>query len=208
MNVSAGAGAPATETREVARMSTVEARTIEGVELPPAGTYTFDPAHTTVEFIGKHMFTKTRGRFTKAEGTIVIGETPETSSVAVTIDAASIQSNSEQRDGHLVSADFLNVERWPNVTFRSTGFRHTGGTNFELDGELTIKDITNPITLKGRYLGTGTNPFGKVSAGFTATASFEREDYDMTWNMALEAGGWLVGKTVTVEVEVEAIKED
>lgn len=189
-------------------MSTTELRTIAGIELPPAGSYTFDPAHTTVEFIGKHMFTKTRGRFTKAEGTIVIGETPEASSVEATIDAASIQSNSEQRDGHLVSPDFLNVEKWPTVTFKSTGFRHTGDATFELDGDLTIKDITNPITLKGEYLGTGVDPYGKVSAGFTASGQFEREDYDMTWNMALEAGGWLVGKTVTVEVEVEAIKED
>jgi polyisoprenoid-binding protein YceI len=189
-------------------MSTTEARTIAGVELPPAGTYTFDPAHTTVEFIGKHMFTKTRGRFTQAEGTIVIGETPEASKVDVTIEAASLQSNSEQRDGHLVSGDFLNVEKYPTITFKSTGFRHTGGTSFELDGDLTIKDITNPVTLKGEYLGTGMNPFGKVSAGFTAWTEFEREDWDMTWNMALEAGGWLVGRTVRVEVEVEALKED
>ena len=189
-------------------MSTTETRTLDGIELPPAGTYTFDPAHTTVEFIGKHMFTKTRGRFTKAEGTIVIGEAPEGSSVQATIEAASIQSNSEQRDGHLMSPDFLNVEEWPTITFKSTGFRHTGGRSFELDGELTIKDITNPITLKGEFLGTGNDPFGKVSAGFTATAQFEREDYEMTWNMALETGGWLVGKTVTVEVEVEALKQD
>jgi polyisoprenoid-binding protein YceI len=189
-------------------MSTTEARTIAGVELPPAGTYRFDPAHTTVEFIGKHMFTKTRGRFTEAEGTIVIGESPESSKVDVSIAAASLQSNSEQRDGHLVSGDFLNVEKYPTITFRSTGFRHTGGATFELDGDLTIKDITNPVTLKGEYLGTGMNPFGKVSAGFTAWTEFEREDWDMTWNMALEAGGWLVGRTVRVEVEVEAPKED
>jgi polyisoprenoid-binding protein YceI len=189
-------------------MSTIETDTVQGVELPPAGTYAFDPAHTTVEFIGKHMFTKTRGRFTKAEGTIVIGDTPETSSVQVTIDAASIQSNSEQRDGHLVSPDFLNVEKYPTVTFASTGFRRTGDRTFELDGDLTIRDITNPVTLKGEYLGAGQDPFGKTSVGFSASTTFEREDFDMTWNMALEAGGWLVGKTVTVEVEVEAIKQD
>jgi polyisoprenoid-binding protein YceI len=189
-------------------MSTTEVRTLHGVELPPAGTYVFDPDHTTVEFIGKHMFTKTRGRFTKTMGTIVIGDTPETSSVDVAIEAASLQSNSEQRDGHLVSGDFLNVEEYPTIRFTSKGFRATGGSSFELDGDLTIKDITNPVTLKGEYLGTGTNPFGKVSAGFTASTQFEREDWDMTWNMALEAGGWLVGRTVTVEVEVEALKED
>jgi polyisoprenoid-binding protein YceI len=189
-------------------MSTTEIRTIDGIELPPAGTYTFDPAHTTVEFIGTHMFTKTRGRFTEAEGTIVIGDTPQDSSVEATIQVASLQSNSEQRDGHLLSPDFLNAEKWPTVTFKSTGFRHTGGATFELVGDLTIKDITNPITLKGEFHGNGVDPFGSVSAGFSATARFEREDYDMTWNMALEAGGWLVGKTVTVEVEVEAKRQD
>jgi polyisoprenoid-binding protein YceI len=189
-------------------MSTTEARVIQGVEMPPAGTYTFDPAHTTVEFIGRHMFTKTRGRFTEAEGTIVIGEHPEDASVDVTIEAASLQSNLEQRDGHLKSPDFLNVDGYPTITFKSTGFRHTGGTSFELDGDLTIKDVTNPVTLKGEFLGTGTDPYGKVSAGFSASTSFEREDWDMTWNMALETGGWLVGKTVTVEVEVEALKQD
>jgi polyisoprenoid-binding protein YceI len=189
-------------------MSITEARTLEGIELPPAGTYTFDPAHTTVEFIGTHMFTKTRGRFTEASGTIVIGETPETSSVEATIEAASLQSNVEQRDQHLKSPDFLHVERWPTITFKSTAFRHVGGRAFELDGELTVKDISRAVTLRGEFLGTAVNPFGKVSAGFTASTRFEREDFDMTWNMALEAGGFLVGKTVTVEVEVEALKED
>ena len=189
-------------------MSTTEARTLDGIELPPAGTYTFDPAHTTVEFIGKHMFTKTRGRFTEASGTIVIGKTPDTSSVEATIKADSLQSNQEQRDQHLLSADFLNVEQWPTITFKSTAFRHVGGRAFELDGDLTVKDITRAVTLQGEFLGTAVNPFGKVSAGFTASTRFEREDYDMTWNMALEAGGFLVGKTVTIEVEVEAIRQD
>jgi polyisoprenoid-binding protein YceI len=189
-------------------MSTTEVRTLDGIELPPAGTYAFDPGHTTVEFIGKHMFTKTRGRFTKASGTIAIGETPETSSVEVTIEAGSLQSNLEQRDQHLKSEDFLNVERWPTITFRSTAFRHVGGRSFELHGDLTVKDITRPVTLQGEFLGTAVNPFGKVSAGFTASTRLDREDYDMTWNMALEAGGFLVGKTVEIEVEVEALKED
>jgi polyisoprenoid-binding protein YceI len=188
-------------------MSTTEVRVLDGVEVPPAGTYPFDPGHTTVEFVGKHMFTKTRGRFTKAEGTIVIGERPEDSSVEVTIEAASLQSNLEQRDGHLKGPDFLNVDAFPTITFRSTAFRHSGGRSFELDGDLTIKDITNPVTLRGEFLGTGVDPFGNVSAGFSASTRIEREDWDMTWNMALEAGGWLVGKTVTVEVEVEAIRE-
>jgi len=138
----------------------------------------------------------------------VIGEDPADSSVEVTIDAASLQSNSEQRDGHLLSPDFLNVEEYPSIAFRSTAFRHGQGRDFGLDGDLTIKDITKPVTLKGEFLGFAENPFGKVSTGFTASTRFERADWDMTWNMALEAGGFLVGKTVTVEVEVEAIRQD
>jgi polyisoprenoid-binding protein YceI len=189
-------------------MSITADRLVNGVELPPAGTYTFDPAHTTVEFIGKHMFTKTRGRFTEAEGTITIAERPEDSSVDVTLKAASLQSNSEMRDGHLAGPDFLNVEAFPEITFVSSSVRLGEGRSFELDGDLTIKDITRPVRLEGRFLGHGTDPFGKVSAGFTAKTSFEREDFDMTWNMALEAGGFLVGKTVTVEIEVEAHRQE
>ncbi len=185
-------------------MSITAERLVNGVEVPPAGTYVFDPAHTTVEFIGKHMFTKTRGRFTEAEGTIVIGGRPEDSSVEVTIKAASLQSNSEMRDGHLLGDDFLHVDAFPEITFVSTALRPGAGREFELDGDLTIKDVTRQVTLRGEFLGFAPDPFGKISAGFTATTSFEREDFDMTWNMALEAGGFLVGKTVTVEIEVEA----
>lgn len=185
-------------------MSITAERLVNGVEMPPAGTYVFDPAHTTVEFTGKHMFTKTRGRFTEAEGTIVIDDRPEDSSVKVTIKAASLQSNSEMRDGHLSGEDFLNVEEYPEITFVSTALRPGADRSFELDGDLTIKDIRRPLTLRGEFLGFAPDPFGKISAGFTASTSFEREDFDMTWNMALEAGGFLVGKTVTVEIEVEA----
>jgi polyisoprenoid-binding protein YceI len=188
-------------------MSTTEKRAVDGIALPPVGTYTFDQAHTTVEFIGRHMFTKTRGRFTQAEGTILIAERPEDSSVEATIVAASIQSNNEQRDGHLKSPDFLNVDEYPSITFKSMGFRHTGESTFALDGELTIKDITKPITLQGEFLGFAPDPFGKISAGFTASTRLEREDWGMSWNMALEAGGFLVGKSVTVEVEIEAHKQ-
>ena len=188
-------------------MSTIETRVLDGIELPPVGTYTFEPSHTTVEFIGKHMFTKTRGRFTEAQGTIEIAERPEESKVDVVIKADSLQSNSEQRDGHLKNPDFLNADEYPEITFKSTAFRHTGGASFELDGDLQIKDITNPVTLKGEFLGSAVNPFETVSAGFTASTQIEREDWDMTWNMALEAGGFLVGKTVTIEVEVEALKQ-
>ena len=129
---------------------TADRRQVNGVELPPAGTYVFDPAHTTVEFIGTHIFTKTRGRFTDSEGSIVIGDRPEESSVDVRIKASSLQSNSDMRDEHLKSPDFLNVEEYPQIRFTSTGIRVGEGSAFELDGDLTIKDITRPVTLTRR----------------------------------------------------------
>ena len=189
-------------------MSVTTERVVNGIEVPPAGTYTFDPAHTTVEFIGTHMFTKTRGRFTEAEGTIVLGEDPADARVDVTITASSLQSNTAQRDEHLKSPDFLDVEAHPEILFRSTAFRPGSGRDFELDGELTIKDVTKPVTLRGAFTGFAVNPFGQTSVGFTASTRFPRAEWDMTWNMALEAGGFLVGKDVTVEVEVEAIRQD
>jgi polyisoprenoid-binding protein YceI len=181
---------------------------LDGIELPPAGTYVFDQVHSAVDFLGTHMFTKTRGRFTAFSGTVVVGGTPEESSVEVTIEAASLRTSLKQRDDHLRSPDFLSVEVFPSIAFRSTAVRHTGGRSFELDGDLTIRDITNPVTLVGKYLGTGTDPSGRISAGFSASTRFEREDWDMTWNAAVETGGFLVGKTVTVEVEVAALRRD
>lgn len=189
-------------------MSITTSRVVNGIEVPPAGTYTFDPAHTTVEFIGTHMFTKTRGRFTDVSGTISIGDDPHDSRVEVTIGAGSLQSNADQRDQHLKSPDFLDVEGYPEITFRSASLRPGTGRDFELDGELTIKEITRPVTLRGEITGFAEDPFGKTSVGFTATTTFARADWDMTWNMALEAGGFLVGKEVTVEIEVEAHRQD
>jgi polyisoprenoid-binding protein YceI len=181
-------------------------REIEGVELPPAGTYELDTAHTSVEFVARHILTKVRGRFTRFSGTIEVAERPEDSRVRVEVETASIQTNTEQRDQHLKSDDFLNVEEWPVMTFRSTAVRHTGGAGFELDGELTIRDVTRPITLEGEYLGTETNPSGKTVLAATARTVLEREDWNVSWNMVLETGGFLVSKKVDLEIEVEAIK--
>jgi polyisoprenoid-binding protein YceI len=182
------------------------AKEIAGVRLPPAGKYELDTAHTAVEFVARHILTKVRGRFRDFAGWIDIAEDPEGSSTEIEIRTASIQTNVEQRDQHLKSDDFLSVERWPVMTFRSTGVRHTGGATFELDGELTIRDVTRPITLKGEYLGTGTSPYGQTVLAATARATLEREDWNVSWNMVLETGGFLVSKRIDLEIEVEAIK--
>lgn len=178
----------------------------QGVKLPPPGNYELDPAHTMVEFVARHIFTRVRGRFTDFSGTIEIAETPEASSVSVEIATASVQTNQEQRDGHLRSADFFDVEKWPAIVFRSTGVRITGEMTFEMDGELNVRDVSRPITLSCEYLGTETNPMGVTVFGATARTTVQREDWDLTWNMVLESGGLLVGKTIDLEIEVEATK--
>jgi polyisoprenoid-binding protein YceI len=179
---------------------------IGGIQLPPAGKYELDIAHTAVEFVARHILTKVRGRFTDFSGSIQIADNPEESSAEVEIKTASIQTNTEQRDQHLKSDDFLNVEKWPVMTFRSTAVRHTGGAGFELDGELTIRDVTRLVTLEGEYLGTETNPSGATVLAATARTVLEREDWNVSWNMVLETGGFLVSKRIDLEIEVEAIK--
>jgi len=179
---------------------------IGGVQLPPAGKYELDIAHTAVEFVARHILTKVRGRFTDFSGWIEIADNPEGSSAEVEIKTASIQTNTERRDEHLKSDDFLNVEKWPLMTFRSTAVRHTGAATFELDGDLTIRDVTRPVTLTGEYLGTETNPYGKTVLAATAKTTLEREDWNVSWNMVLETGGFLVSKSIDLEIEVEAIK--
>ena len=179
---------------------------IDGVQPPAPGKYELDQAHTAVEFIARHILTKVRGRFTEFSGLIDVVEPIEDSSVHVEVKTSSIQTNTEQRDQHLKSDDFLNVERWPVMTFESAAIRHTGEATFELEGDLTIRDVTRRVTLAGEYLGTSTNPGGKTVLAATAKATLAREDWNVSWNMMLETGGFLVSKTVDLEIEVEALK--
>jgi polyisoprenoid-binding protein YceI len=178
----------------------------EGVTAPPTGKWELDPAHTMVEFVARHLLTKVRGRFTDFSGTIEIGEKPEDSSVAVEIQAESIQTNQEMRDNHMKSGDFFEVATYPTLTFRSTGVQLTGGTGFELEGELTVKDVTNPITLTGEFIGWGPDLEGNPILAASARTTIDREEWDLTWNVVAETGGWLVGKRVDIEIEVEARK--
>lgn len=188
---------------------TATARSIEGIELPPAGTWTLDPAHTSVGFIGRHMLTKIRGRFSGFEGRVVVGEGPADSSVEVTIQTATIDSNEEMRDNHLKSEDFLDVERHPTMTFKSTKVRHLGGNELEIVGDLTIKDITHEVVLTAEHLGWGPGMQAGTVMSFSARTDINREDWGMTWNAVVETGGFLVGKKVGIEIEVEAqLQED
>jgi polyisoprenoid-binding protein YceI len=172
------------------------------------GTYTLDPAHTRIGFVARHaMVTKVRGAFNEFEGTATLdGANPASSRVQVTIDAASIDTRNAQRDEHLRSNDFLAMQDYPQITFSSTGVRQTDDTTFEVTGDLTIKGVTNSITIPLTFEGAAKDPFGNLRAGFEGSVAINRKDYGITWNAALETGGVLVGDKIVLEFEVSAIK--
>ncbi|MGA8016887.1 MAG: YceI family protein [Candidatus Dormiibacterota bacterium] len=172
----------------------------------PAGDYVLDPSHTHVGFVGRHlMVSKVRGAFEKAEGRVRVGETLADSSFEVTVDVASVATRDEKRDGHLRSADFFDVERFPQLTFRSTRIEPAADNRYAITGDLTIRDQTHPVTLDVEYLGAQKTPWGTQSAGITASAEIDREQWGLTWNVALESGGWLVSRKIQLEIEAEVV---
>jgi polyisoprenoid-binding protein YceI len=172
----------------------------------PTGTWEIDPSHSTAGFTARHlMVAKVRGRFTSFHGTITVAEDPSGSSVEVTIDTPSIDSRDDNRDVHLKSADFLDVEKWPTMTFASTAVRDAGGGRFDVDGTLTIKGVSRPVTLTGEFIGAQKDPWGGTRAGFEARTEFSRKEFGLEWNVPLDGGGVLVGDKVSVELEVEAV---
>ncbi|NND85268.1 MAG: YceI family protein [Acidimicrobiia bacterium] len=172
--------------------------------LPQTGTWTIDPTHTTIGAVARHLVaSKVRGSFTAFSGTIEVADQLEDSKVSVSIDPSSIDTGVADRDGHLRSADFLNVEEYPEMTFTSTAVRQAG-KGYEIDGDLTMAGVTNPITLELDYLGVLADPWGNPKAMFAATGKLEREQWGLTWNAALESGGLLVSKTFDLEIEAQA----
>jgi polyisoprenoid-binding protein YceI len=187
---------------------TVTIRDFEGVTIPTPGTFALDPAHTRVGFVARHlMVSKVRGSFTSAKGAITVAENPLDSTVEVEIDAASIDTGVADRDGHLRSPDFLNVEVHPVLTFRSTGVLQPKGNEFRLVGDLTIRDVTRPVELDVEFEGVAKSPWGQEVIGFSATTEIDREEFGITWNQALEAGGVVVGKKVKIEISAEAVRQ-
>lgn len=180
-------------------------RAVGGVELPAPGTWTVDAGHTEVGFVGRHfMLTKVRGRFTDVDGTVTIGLRPEDSRVSVRIAMDSVSSGSEERDEHLRSTDFFDAEKFPTASFESTAVVWSGSLG-EITGNLTIKDITHPVTLNVEYLGHARDPWGDDRAVFDAVGRIDREDWTLTWNMPLETGGLLVSKEIDLELHLELI---
>jgi polyisoprenoid-binding protein YceI len=183
-------------------------RTLGGVTVPATGSWRIDPGHTSVEFVGRHfLLTKVRGRFVTVAGSVVIADDPADSTVSVAIDMASVASGSEERDAHLRSADFFDVEQHPTATFESTSvdWRGDRGDRAVVHGALTIVGVTRDVDLDVRFVGGTPDPWGNLRAVFSASAELDREDWGLTWNMPLEAGGLLVSKRIELEIESELI---
>ena len=181
-------------------------RTYDDRQVPAAGAYDIDPAHTAVEFVGRHlMITKVRGRFNDVRGRITIAEEPENSHVEVEIGVASVSTGNDDRDAHLKSGDFFDAEHYPTITFASTAVRARPDNTWEVDGDLTVHDVTRPVQLQVDFDGGGPSPFGDQRIGFSAATDVNREDFGLTYNMVLESGGVLVGKTARIELSVQAV---
>lgn len=179
-------------------------RTVNGKVVPAATEWQIDPAHTLVEFVGRHlMVTKVRGSFSDVSGTITVGADPLDSAVSIAISIMSVSTGSVERDGHILSPDFFDVENHPEMRFVSTGVRANGDA-WILDGDLTIKGVTKPVSLDFEFLGIVDDPWGNSKAGFSASTEINREDWGLNWNVALEAGGVLVSKKITIGIEVQA----
>lgn len=164
-----------------------------------------DPVHSTIGFEVKHMMvSKVRGTFDSYTAEVEADDLADltTASIKFTFDVASINTRDEERDNHLKSADFFDAEKYPTITFQSTSITRDGD-DYLVTGDLTIKDVTRPVTFEVEFNGKGTNPWGVEVYGFEAEAKINREDFGLTWNAALETGGWLVGKEVKIKVDLE-----
>ena len=168
-------------------------------------TFAIDKAHSEALFQVRHLVTKVRGSFTEFDGTIEFDEAqPTKSSVTFTAQAASIDTNNADRDVHLRSDDFFAAEKYPTLTFRSSSISATGGNEYTVNGDLTIRGITKRIALPVSFLGKAKDPWGNEKLGFETEITINRKDFGLTWNAALEAGGFLVGDDVKISISIEA----
>ena len=172
------------------------------------GTYTIDPTHSRIGFVARHaMVTKVRGSFNEFTGTGYLdAENPTASSVELTIQAASIDTRNADRDGHLRSNDFFDMENHPEIRFVSTAVEQVDAEHYRVTGDLTIKGVTKPVTIDLEYTGTAVDPFGNQRVGFEGTTTVNRKDWGISWNAALDTGGMLVSEKVVLEFDVSAIR--
>jgi len=185
-------------------MSDLQVLAIEDV----TGDYQLDPAHSRIGFVARHaMVTKVRGQFRDFEGTLHLDAVdPKRSTADVTIQVASLTSSQDQRDEHLRGADFFDAEQHPTITFRSTQAERVDDDKYRLTGDLTIKGVTRPVTLDVEHTGSAQDPFGNFRTGFEGRAQVNRKDWGLTWNVALETGGFLVSEKITLEIDVAAVR--
>jgi polyisoprenoid-binding protein YceI len=172
-------------------------------------SWKIDSAHTLVEFSVKHMMISTvRGRFNNFSGTLNLDEQhPERSYIEGVVESASVDTREPNRDAHLRSADFFDVEKYPTMKFRSTRIEKVGPDQFKVMGDLTIKKVTRPITFNVTSEGRGKDPYGNLHWGFSAETTLNRKDFDLNWNVALETGGWLVSDQIKINIELEAVQQ-
>ncbi|WP_328719217.1 YceI family protein [Streptomyces sp. NBC_00247] len=172
------------------------------------GTYTIDPAHSSIGFTVRHaMVTNVRGSFGEHEGTLVLnGTDPHHSTASIDVKIASIDTGIADRDGHLRSGDFFDAEAFPLMTFRSTSAEQLGGDTYRITGDLTIKDVTRPLSIDLEFNGSATDPYGNQRVGFEGGATILRSDWGLTWNAALETGGVMVSDKVKLTFDISAIK--
>jgi polyisoprenoid-binding protein YceI len=188
-------------------MSDTLTRTAADTTVPVAGTYELDPSHSSADFQVRHLgLSKVRGGFAITSGTVEIADDPAQSRVEAVLDAASFSTGAADRDAHVKGGDFLDVEQFPQLTFRSTAVRQDGD-DWKVDGELTIRDVTRPVTLDVVFEGANTDPWGNARIAFAAEGEIDREDWDITWNQALETGGVLVGRRVKITIDAQAVAQ-
>ena len=178
------------------------------LQISTTGTYAIDTTHSRVGFVARHaMVTKVRGSFNEFDGSGYFdAENPANSRLQLTIEAASIDTRNADRDGHLRSNDFFDMETYPEITFASTAVEPVDNSNYRVTGDLTIKGVTKPVTVDFEYTGTAVDPYQNQRVGFEGTTIVNRKDWGVNWNAVLEAGGVLVGEKVTLEFEISAIK--
>ena len=184
-------------------------RVVDGRPVPEPGTWEIDPSHQSFEFVARHLMAKVRGKFSGVSGATSVAEVPEESTREIELDASTVDTGDETRDGHLRSNDFFGTEDHPTISFRSTGIRPGDGeTEWKVDGELTIRGVTRPVTVDLEFLGGAIDPWGNQRIGFSGVVpEVNREDWGLTWNAALETGGFLLSRSVRLEIEAELIRK-
>jgi polyisoprenoid-binding protein YceI len=184
-------------------------RVVNGRPVPEPGTWEIDPSHQSFEFVARHLMAKVRGKFAGVSGAATVAEWPEDSTLEIEIDTTTVDTGDANRDGHLRSNDFFGSEDHPTISFRSTGIRlGDGDTHWKVDGDLTIRGVTRPVTVDLEFLGGAIDPWGNQRIGFSGVVpQVNREDWGLTWNAPLETGGFLLSRSVRLEIEAELIRK-